>query len=61
MFTDRDLGLERIEIMMSVENQRRQRVAEKCGARFEGVMRSRLQLYDRRHDARRYSLLPGGR
>jgi RimJ/RimL family protein N-acetyltransferase len=33
MFTDRDPGLERIEIMMSVENQRRQRVAEKWGAR----------------------------
>lgn len=58
-FGFRDLGLARIEIYMSVENARSRAVAEKCGAHFEGVMRSRIQLYDRRHDARLYSLLPG--
>ena len=57
-FGFRDLGLARIEIFMSVENQRSRRVAEKCGARFEGVMRSRILLYERRHDTRLYSLLP---
>lgn len=52
-----DLGLHRIEIMMSVENERSRRVAEKSGAVFEGVLRSRLRLYDEPHDARLYSLL----
>lgn len=55
------LGLQRIEIFMAVENERSRRVAEKCGARFEGVMRSRIELYGRRHDARLYSLLPEDR
>jgi RimJ/RimL family protein N-acetyltransferase len=54
----RDLELARIEIYMSVENERSRRVAEKIGAHFEGVMRSRILLYDRRHDARLYSLVP---
>jgi len=54
-FTDLDLW--RIEILMSVKNERSRRVAEKIGAGFEGVLRSRLRLYDEAHDARLYSLL----
>lgn len=52
-----DLALHRIELMMSVKNERSRRVAEKSGAVFEGVLHSRLRLYDESHDARLYSLL----
>lgn len=51
--------LARIEIMMSVENPASRRVAERAGARFEGTLRSRLLLRERRHDAHVFSLLPG--
>jgi ribosomal-protein-serine acetyltransferase len=52
-----DLGLHRVEIVMAVENERSQRVAEKTGAQREGVLRNRLSIADRRHDAVMYSLV----
>lgn len=52
------LGLQRIEIIMSVENVASQRVAEKAGSQFEGVLANRLLLHGKRHDARLYSLTP---
>jgi ribosomal-protein-serine acetyltransferase len=52
-------GLARIEINMSVENGASRRVAERVGARHEGVLRSRLLLNGRHHDAHLFSLLPG--
>jgi RimJ/RimL family protein N-acetyltransferase len=51
------LGLERIEILMAVENERSRRVAERAGAVFEGTLRSRLLLYERYHDAYLFSLI----
>ena len=54
-----DLGLERIEIFMSVENPGSKRVAEKAGAHFEGTLRRRLRLHGRQHDAHMFSLIRG--
>jgi len=53
-----DIGLQRIEIVASVENKASQRVAEKLGAAMEGVLRNRLRLQDRQHHAVSYSLTP---
>lgn len=54
-----DLGLARVEIMMSVDNEASRRVAERIGARHEGVLRNRLLLQGRHHDAHVFSLIPG--
>jgi ribosomal-protein-serine acetyltransferase len=51
-------GLKRIEIVAAVENTASQRVAEKVGARREGVLRCRLMIHGRVHDAVLYSLIP---
>jgi RimJ/RimL family protein N-acetyltransferase len=52
-----DLELARIEITMSIENEASRRVAERAGARHEGIMRSRLLLHGRQHDAHLFSLV----
>jgi ribosomal-protein-serine acetyltransferase len=52
-----DLGLNRIEIVVAEENRRSQRVAEKARAQREGVLRSRLFIADRLHDAVMYSII----
>lgn len=52
------LGLLRIEILMSVVNHGSRRVAEKSGARFEGLLSNRLFLHGVAHDARLYALTP---
>jgi RimJ/RimL family protein N-acetyltransferase len=52
-----ELGFERIDIVMSVENLASRAVAQKLGASHEGVLRSALLLRGRRHDAHSYSLL----
>jgi len=54
-----ELGLERVEIVIAVENGRSHRVAEKIGATREGILRNRLAIADRRDDAVMYSLIPG--
>jgi ribosomal-protein-serine acetyltransferase len=51
------LGLERVEILMSVENEASRRVAERAGATFEGTLRHRLLLHGRYHDAHLFSLI----
>lgn len=51
-------GLVRIEIVAALGNHASRRVAERAGARLEGVARNRLVLYDRNVEAALYSLLP---
>jgi ribosomal-protein-serine acetyltransferase len=53
------LGLLRIEIAAAAGNSRSRRVAEKAGAKFEGMLRNRFYLYGQSHDAALYSLVPG--
>ena len=52
------LGLIRIEIVMSVENIASQKVAKNANAELEGILRNRLLLQGRAHDAYSYSILP---
>ena len=47
----------RFEIVVAIENVRSQRVAEKVGALREGVLKSRLWLYEVPHDAVIYSIV----
>lgn len=51
-------GLERIEIIADVANIRSQRVAEKAGAKREGVLRNGIRMGDRQADAVSFSLIP---
>lgn len=53
-----ELGLIRVEIIMSVNNPGSRRVAEKTGASREGTLRNRLRLHGTNHDAHIYSLIP---
>ena len=52
-----EAGLERVEIIMSVENGPSRRVAERAGATYEGTLRHRLLLHGRYHDADLFSLI----
>jgi RimJ/RimL family protein N-acetyltransferase len=52
-----DLGLNRIEILTAIGNVASGRVAEKAGAKKEGILRSRLLLHNRPHDTVMYSLI----
>lgn len=47
----------RLEIVIAVENQASRRVAEKAGAEYEGILRSRLLLQGSAHNAAIYSFL----
>ena len=51
------MGLERVEILMAVDNEASRRVAERAGATFEGTLRHRLLLHGVYHDAHLYSLI----
>ncbi len=51
------LGLARIEIVVATANAASRRVAEKTGARFEGILRARLLIGGYRQDAALYSLV----
>jgi ribosomal-protein-serine acetyltransferase len=53
------LKLTRIEILVAVGNERSLRVAAKVGATREGVLRNRLVIRDKTHDAVMHSLIPG--
>ena len=53
------LKLTRIEIMVAVGNERSLRVAEKVGAKREGVLRNRLVIRDIAYDGVMHSLIPG--
>jgi RimJ/RimL family protein N-acetyltransferase len=52
-----ELGLQRIEIVVGIENRASQRAAEKTGARREGVLRKRLRTKGQPLDAVMYSLV----
>jgi ribosomal-protein-serine acetyltransferase len=49
--------LNRIEILVPTENPASVRVAEKAGAKKEGILRNRLVLHDCPQDAVMYSLI----
>lgn len=51
---------QRLEILAAVENTQSQKVAERAGAIREGVLRSRLHIDGRMHDAVVYSLIRPG-
>jgi RimJ/RimL family protein N-acetyltransferase len=53
----RETNLNRLEIVCAVGNLRSQRVAEKVGAKREGVLRNRLMLSSGPSDAVMFSLL----
>jgi RimJ/RimL family protein N-acetyltransferase len=55
-----ELRLNRIEILAATGNLRSQRVAAKSGALKEGILRNRLFLNGRPHDAVIFSLAPDG-
>jgi RimJ/RimL family protein N-acetyltransferase len=53
------LKLKRIEILVAVNNARSLRVAEKVEAKREGILRNRLAVRDKVHNAVMHSLIPG--
>ena len=53
-----EVGFARLEIVALTENVASRRVAEKVGAKFECIARSRLVRWGKSHDAAVYSLLP---
>jgi RimJ/RimL family protein N-acetyltransferase len=53
----RQLHLNRLEIIVPEGNLASQRVAQKAGARFEGLLRHKLMLNAQAHDAVMYSLV----
>jgi RimJ/RimL family protein N-acetyltransferase len=54
-----ELSLARIEIVVAVGNPASIRVAEKVGAKREGLLRRRINIHGTVHDAWIYSLLAG--
>ncbi len=54
----KELKLKRIEILVATGNTRSLRVAEKAGAQREGILRNRLLIRDKAHDAVMHSLIP---
>jgi ribosomal-protein-serine acetyltransferase len=57
-FAFETLGLVRAEIMIAVENHASQRVAQKSGATFEGILPERMVVREDVHDAALYVLTP---
>ena len=53
------LALERIELTCAPDNERSQRVAERCGFTREGVLRSHQRFKGARRDTVVHGLLPG--
>lgn len=53
------LNLNRIEILVAVDNTRSLRVAEKAGAKREGILRNRITVRDKAYDAVMHSFIPG--
>lgn len=51
------LDLNRIEILADVDNIGSKKVAEKSGAKFEGILRQRINLHNSCHDAALYSII----
>lgn len=57
-FSFETLGLHRVEIAVQPENFASRRVAEKAGARLDGIMRNRIFKRGLPHTAALYSLVP---
>jgi len=55
-----DLNLQRLEIVVALENLASQKVAQKLKAQQEGILRKRLNLHDTNIDAIMYSLVSNG-
>jgi RimJ/RimL family protein N-acetyltransferase len=55
----KELKLNRIEILVATGNQSSLRVAEKVGARREGILRKRIVVRDKVYDAVMFSLVTG--
>lgn len=53
-----ELKLKRVEIVACVTNLASIKVAEKAGAFREGILRNRIQLHGKSHDAVMHSLIP---
>lgn len=53
------LKLNRIEIVVATGNKASQRVAAKVGAVREGILRNRIVVRDKIHDAVMFSIIPG--
>lgn len=56
-FAFEQLGLQRVELVVPTENQASLRVAEKAGARLEGVMKDRIMLRGKSQNAAMYALV----
>lgn len=54
------LGMQRVELVIAEQNIASRRVAEKLGARFEGMAVNRLCIHGRQLTAAIYSLTPQG-
>jgi RimJ/RimL family protein N-acetyltransferase len=54
-----ELGMERLELLISVENEASKRVAARCGYVREGVLRSHYVKGELREDTELWSRLPG--
>jgi RimJ/RimL family protein N-acetyltransferase len=52
------LALNRVEILMAPGNPASRRIAEKAGARYEGLLRRRIACHGAVHDAQLFSLVP---
>jgi RimJ/RimL family protein N-acetyltransferase len=52
------VGLIRVEVVMAVNNKASQRVAEKAGAHYEGILHNRMVIGREIYDAHMYSLIP---
>jgi RimJ/RimL family protein N-acetyltransferase len=52
-----DLPINRIEILMAIENIPSRKAAEKSGAKYEGILRNRLVIGDKVHDAAMFSFV----
>ena len=57
-FAFEKLGLVRVEIVIAVGNERSLKVAERCEAHYEGILRNRMIIHSQVCDAVMYSLLP---
>ncbi|MEO6034022.1 MAG: GNAT family N-acetyltransferase [Verrucomicrobiota bacterium] len=56
-FAFEELDLNRLEIVVALGNTASERVAEKTGATRGGILRGRVCLYDKPHDATIFSLV----
>ncbi len=57
-FGFKELKFNRIEILAAIENKASQRVAAKAGALREGILKNRLLLHGKIHDAVIFSMIP---